>query len=836
MPRKLRRRVQALSDEDEPENSHQELDAGVPPQPQDSADHVRERRVQEFIRLAKTGSKDILQHYESLIDEFDGIDVAIPPYIKAIVKTLQRAAEPQFVPRDKRRGLDHRLGVIATNWGVTKDDLADFFGNDTYLSRNIIDRLYTLASRVDFESSTRLLLDAQRARRDRNPEDDDLGQWKGISRSILWMPRDIDQAMEASGAFRDPGQATEAREQETAPPLLENDEEVFDDDGNPKNEASFSPGFVQATQSRTTRRPVVDQDATAPSREPSTPGSRTRGSVDGSDVALISSPSAKRTCKRLPGDASSQPAPLRFIDVLSSSPIEEGRRNEPLRSRSWGIDVVEGSALSPAFRMEPSSTQLATSETSEHQAHVSILSESPSPKNKNLHSAVRNEEPGLPGIRKRKVHDQGEPPDLDRQRQDVGNQCNDRIPQTDYADITDDAGDTHQETATTKGSRNIPYGSPDTLQHLAPGVMLDDKAIFCLFTILTDAEPRVFSCIDPLLVTSRSANVSSNPETTLLVPLHHPAIPHWTLAVIHPDRHVIDFYDSLPNDSHKQQAVDLLQGLMPRLFPGGPSWMLASRLTPPQDNSHGCGLIILVVALCVVTSCALPAVVNGACWRLVFSSFLMKSHWHQSVIDDFVSSVIASGSINASTLPVPVFSRISGPACLEKIADQAYHHTQDFKRFLSDLQANGTRQRRKLALTIENLVDARTILGRLLSARSETTVAATTHINLVAELDEMNESRSKCEQEAAHLRSLLVLRSNALPHKTIQGGLSQCARRISKISKSIKELKKQQKRQEGQAESKMALEKASKFCERFLFAVQAGADGVERAMEKLSGL
>ncbi|KAK7429819.1 hypothetical protein QQZ08_003664 [Neonectria magnoliae] len=172
MPPRLRRRAQVASNDDEPEDA-EDKDLSPPP---DDQDQLRQQRLQEFIRLAKTGSDDILKHYESLIDDFDSVDAAIPPYIKAIIKTLQRAAEPRSVPRDKRRGLDYRLGVITATWGITKDELVDFFGSETYLSRNIIDRLYTLASRVDFEHSSRLLLDAQRARRDRNPDDDDLVQ------------------------------------------------------------------------------------------------------------------------------------------------------------------------------------------------------------------------------------------------------------------------------------------------------------------------------------------------------------------------------------------------------------------------------------------------------------------------------------------------------------------------------------------------------------------------------------------------------------------------------------------------------------------------------------
>ncbi|KAK7424462.1 hypothetical protein QQX98_000427 [Neonectria punicea] len=272
MPPRLRRRAQVASNDDEPGVAEDE-DLSPPP---DGQAQLRQRRLQEFIRLAKTGSDDILQHYKSLIDDFDSVDAAIPAYIKAIVKTLQRTAEPQPVPRDKRRGLDYRLGVITATWGITKDELVEFFSSETYLSRNIIDRLYTLASRVDFEHSSRLLLDAQRARRNRNPDDDDLVQWKGISRSIPWMPRDIDQATEASGSFRNDGQATQGHEEEIRPPSIEVKQATAKIDGDSKAEGAISTGSVKAMQSRATRCAAECGNSTTLWQESKTSSPRTR--------------------------------------------------------------------------------------------------------------------------------------------------------------------------------------------------------------------------------------------------------------------------------------------------------------------------------------------------------------------------------------------------------------------------------------------------------------------------------------------------------------------------------------------------------------------------------
>ncbi|KAK7424463.1 hypothetical protein QQX98_000428 [Neonectria punicea] len=179
---------------------------------------------------------------------------------------------------------------------------------------------------------------------------------------------------------------------------------------------------------------------------------------------------------------------------------------------------------------------------------------------------------------------------------------------------------------------------------------------------------------------------------------------------------------------------------------------------------------------------------------------------------------------------------LPGPACLGEIADQAYSHMQQFKHFLKGFQANGKSQRQKFASTIETLVDAKSTLGRLLSGTPDITTTAIVETTSLTKLTELAESRNKYEEEAAHLKSLLTLRSSTLPRETLQDALSQCIRDISEMGKEIKRIKVLRKRQEQQAESRAALEKVVKFCDKFVFTMQAEIDGIERAMAKLTGL
>lgn len=107
-------------------------------------------------------------------------------------------------------------------------------------------------------------------------------------------------------------------------------------------------------------------------------------------------------------------------------------------------------------------------------------------------------------------------------------------------------------------SRKGPYVQSclnlDSLPCLAPRTWLGDDAITSLLKILlAGVDSQTFAILDSLNIDDNAASIEikgAPTPATILVPLRPQASTHCSLAVVHRDRDIVDFYDSFDSDQH----------------------------------------------------------------------------------------------------------------------------------------------------------------------------------------------------------------------------------------------------------------------------------------------
>ncbi len=131
-------------------------------------------------------------------------------------------------------------------------------------------------------------------------------------------------------------------------------------------------------------------------------------------------------------------------------------------------------------------------------------------------------------------------------------------------------------------------------------------------------DPSYLQVETPEAIGHKPALHLKDSESEIWLPIEHPN--HWTLAVVDMVKGEIKFYDGL-TDARRASAAQKatvafcqwLSSYIPRLQ--HIKWGFKNQSCPQQQNSHDCGVVVLVVALHLLAQCGLPASIDGSVWR-----------------------------------------------------------------------------------------------------------------------------------------------------------------------------------------------------------------------------
>ncbi|KAF7556775.1 hypothetical protein G7046_g6201 [Stylonectria norvegica] len=593
-------------------HSHADHDAFIHRETPSVADDDVEQRIADFIRALKSGSRDALYLYTSLIKDFGNVDNRLPPAVLALIDSLGPIADLESPPpaiRDTRRGLGCTRQRILDAWGCTRAELEGFF-DGIYLTRNMLSALKTLSETTDFPTASQLLRDARDRRRSATR---DGVSWRGISRIRPWTLFDMASAVAAAGPaasgddFSDHRERRKQLSQGDAVPSAPPEQLCTAAESVVAELPSQSHGHVAANfETRGESRIEVATDAADGGDEMDSLRHGRSAVVD--EYPLSESPLRKRRRYRPEWCDDTSPEVGRFPH--EALPIDWNADVEP---PDEPIDDISSGGF-PALGFQRLSTPIAKVDDFGLHSDPSGL-----PCAHDLAATVDD-----PPFATQEVQDAPSP---DVATRNESQQDESLLPTSQLSPSLKTAPETQQRTRKDDMIVNPSPWNAESLHSLAPSTWLDDAAINCVLSIfVAAAEPAHFHLVDPILINCLSFPPLSPSQwtSTLLLPLHLETSSHWVLAVIRPDRNSVDFFDSLPSVTHLTQGEALVRRMMNRLLPQRLApWRLVSRIAPRQENSHDCGLCVIVFALHIIAGCPLPAsAIHGPLWRHILSRLL----------------------------------------------------------------------------------------------------------------------------------------------------------------------------------------------------------------------
>ncbi|KAF7562936.1 hypothetical protein G7046_g1207 [Stylonectria norvegica] len=776
---------------------------------------TRQQRVDQLVHLAETGSEETVQFYDGLRTDFDDVDDDLPKRTRKIIQALQQASIPTPVVRDSRRGQAWGIRQIATAWDMTEPDLKGFF-EDAYLSRGMIAKLRTFASRVQFDVAAPLLREARDHRRypDRDHDtQEDVRKRARFSRSHPWRPVDVDRAMAASGHFADlkvsaqddiVGEEQVGASQEP----VESDAEAADLEGDEEEGTKSAPLAVPEIL-----RHIAFGDAR-------------RHHLEGSDHSDDAAPKTTVTNQPLDSPFEALPpikcegtSPRDHSELQSlapsSSPIsptpEFGRRYDAAGvtssrpGRFLDISSDEHSRLGANFpRSSAPSSPLA---------RISKRPQRPNDNGDFLPTDTGLATVSRPGDESLGV--------LAARSDVVGRR--DRRQITTIEDNDKNMG-LDESTLPASITHSGSLWPAHALETLAPGAMLCDRAIHCVMSILVAAAPSRVCNLDPLLAAIDyrkpfPPSAMPDPESRIFVPLHLPNNTHWVLAVIHPCRELIDLCDSLPSASHTEEARQVVGSIMQHLdldpTASQSAWTILSRLTPVQDNSYDCGVFVLITTLYLLTGHAFPIdPIDGSLWRQVFRSLLANPHDEASAIQQ----CLGSKAILNPTMPAVPSLR------LQDWMGQISSAVRTASGPVDEALATAESRARELEAMLRAIVDAKSLLEQLHVSMEPAAIFA-------PQLDAISKIVADCEQELSHLRPLLSLGSQSLSQVTLRNAMEACTQQLAQSRKKHARLRTQQRQH---SHARDALTRAADFCGKVRERVLSEQQALHDAKRKLA--
>ena len=139
------------------------------------------------------------------------------------------------------------------------------------------------------------------------------------------------------------------------------------------------------------------------------------------------------------------------------------------------------------------------------------------------------------------------------------------------------------------------------------GVKIYDHTIF---NALQSEEPQA---------TMRALSTSIK---TIIIPIHHPEVSHWTLVWVDRQRKKLAYYDSLRSRTLRTFLwPTFIPHLLKRLGldPNSQGWDYESCGAGDQQNGYDCGIHILLRAYCFITDTTPPQKYKCDFWRVLFA-------------------------------------------------------------------------------------------------------------------------------------------------------------------------------------------------------------------------